>query len=340
MQKQTKGSIFLLLCAMIWGSAFVAQSEGMQYVEPFTMGATRFFLAGLVLLPVIAVLDRKGWSQNRPVTKQERKKQFLAGAVCGALLFAASSLQQFGLLSTTVGKSGFVTALYIVFVPILGVFMGKRAGLKVWLCAAIAVFGMYLLCVGSGFSISGGDLLTLGCAVLFTFHICYISAVSPYTDGVRLSCVQFFVCSALSAIGMLLFETPEWGSILQCWWPDRICRRILRRHRLHLPNHRRARRTADAGVAADESGIGICSPVRVAPDWAVALRAGAGWVRDHVRGDPSIAAAGQETGKNIIKCSGAAALYRSFFRYPPFAAMSPTAQSFLSQEKRLGRKEC
>ncbi len=219
MQKQTKGSIFLLLCAMIWGSAFVAQSEGMQYVEPFTMGATRFFLAGLVLLPVIAVLDRKGWSQNRPVTKQERKKQFLAGAVCGVLLFAASSLQQFGLLSTTVGKSGFVTALYIVFVPILGVFMGKRAGLKVWLCAAIAVFGMYLLCVGSGFSISGGDLLTLGCAVLFTFHICYISAVSPYTDGVRLSCVQFFVCSALSAIGMLLFETPEWGSILQCWWP-------------------------------------------------------------------------------------------------------------------------
>ena len=218
MHKQTKGSILLLLCAMIWGAAFVAQSEGMQYVGPFTMGAARFFLAGLVLLPVIAVLDRKGWSQNRPVAGSE-KKQLLSGVICGVLLFAATTLQQFGLLDTTVGKSGFVTALYIVFVPILGAVMGRRAGLKVWLCALAAVFGMYLLCVGSGFSIAYGDLLTLGCAVLFAIHICYVGAVIPNMDGVRLSCVQFFVCSALSAIGMLLFEAPDWGSILQCWWP-------------------------------------------------------------------------------------------------------------------------
>ena len=219
MQKQTKGSILLLLCAMIWGAAFVAQSEGMQYVGAFTMGAARFFLAGLVLLPVIAVLDRKGWSQNRPVTRPDKKKQLLSGVLCGVLLFAATTLQQFGLLDTTVGKSGFVTALYIVFVPILGAVMGKRAGLKVWLCALAAVFGMYLLCVGSGFSIAYGDLLTLGCAVLFAIHICYVGAVVPNMDGVRLSCVQFFVCSALSAVGMLLFEAPDWGSILQCWWP-------------------------------------------------------------------------------------------------------------------------
>ena len=106
MQKQTKGSILLLLCAMIWGAAFVAQSEGMQYVGPFTMGAARFFLAGLVLLPVIAVLDRKGWSQNRAVTQSDKKKQLLAGVICGVLLFAATTLQQFGLLDTTVGKSG------------------------------------------------------------------------------------------------------------------------------------------------------------------------------------------------------------------------------------------
>ena len=99
MHKQAKGSILLLLCAMIWGAAFVAQSEGMQYVGPFTMGATRFFLAGLVLLPVIAVLDRKGWSQNRPVTGSDKKKQLLAGVICGVLLFAATTLQQFGLLS-------------------------------------------------------------------------------------------------------------------------------------------------------------------------------------------------------------------------------------------------
>ena len=172
-----------------------------------------------MLLPVIAVLDRKGWSQNRPVTRTEKSRQLLAGAVCGVLLFAATTLQQFGLLDTTVGKSGFVTALYIVFVPILGAIMGKRAGLKVWLCALAAVCGMYLLCVGSGFSVSGGDLLTLGCAVLFAVHICYVGAVVPNMDGVRLSCVQFLVCSALSAVGMLLFEAPDWGSILQCWWP-------------------------------------------------------------------------------------------------------------------------
>ena len=178
MQKQTKGSILLLLCAMIWGAAFVAQSEGMQYVGPFTMGATRFFLAGLVLLPVIAVLDRKGWSQNRAVTQSDKKKQLLAGVICGVLLFAATTLQQFGLLDTTVGKSGFVTALYIVFVPILGAVIGKRAGLRVWLCALAAVCGMYLLCVGSGFSVSGGDLLTLGCAVLFAIHICYVGAAA------------------------------------------------------------------------------------------------------------------------------------------------------------------
>lgn len=139
--------------------------------------------------------------------------------ICGALLFAATTLQQFGLLDTTVGKSGFVTALYIVFVPILGALMGRRAGLKVWLCALAAVCGMYLLCVGSGFSVSGGDLLTLGCAVLFAVHICYVGAVVPHMDGVRLSCVQFLVCSALSAVGMLLFEAPDWDSILQCWWP-------------------------------------------------------------------------------------------------------------------------
>ena len=104
MHKQTKGSILLLLCAMIWGAAFVAQSESMQYIGPFTMGAARFFLAGLVLLPVIAVLDRKGCSQNRPVTGAEKKKQLLSGMICGVLLFAATTLQQFGLLDTTVGN--------------------------------------------------------------------------------------------------------------------------------------------------------------------------------------------------------------------------------------------
>lgn len=221
MQKQAKGSLLLLLCAMIWGAAFVAQSEGMQYIEPFTMGATRFFLAGLVLLPVIAVLDHKGLSHHRPTTKQARKTQLLSGVICGVLLFAATSLQQFGLLdpATTAGKSGFVTALYLVFVPIVGRISGKKSGVKVWLSVVVALIGMYILCVGSGFSISGGDLLTLGCAIMFTCHICYISAVSSRVDCVRMSCVQFFVCAALSAACMFTFETPSWNSICACWLP-------------------------------------------------------------------------------------------------------------------------
>lgn len=219
MLKQTRGSLLLVLCAMIWGAAFVAQSEGMQYIQPFTMGATRFFLAGLILLPVIAVLDRRGRSINRPETAAAKKHQLFAGILCGVLLFAATTLQQFGLVYTTVGKSGFVTALYLVFVPIVGVLGGRRAGAKVWLCVAAALIGMYLLCVGSGFSIAGGDLLTLGCAVMFTLHICYVSRVSPDVECVRLSCVQFFVCSALSAVCMLLFEAPSWQSICACWLP-------------------------------------------------------------------------------------------------------------------------
>ena len=156
MKQQTRGSLMLLLCAMVWGAAFVAQSEGMNYVGPFTMQAARYFLAGLVLVPVIFLRDKKGISV-RPAGKQARH-QFVCGVICGVILCAASIIQQYGIIHTTVGKSGFVTALYIVFVPILGALMGRRAGLKVWLCALAAVFGMYLLCVGSGFSVSGGDL--------------------------------------------------------------------------------------------------------------------------------------------------------------------------------------
>ncbi len=311
MQKQTKGSILLLLCAMIWGAAFVAQSEGMQYVGPFTMGATRFFLAGLVLLPVIAVLDRKGWSQNRAVTQSDKKKQLLAGVICGVLLFAATTLQQFGLLDTTVGKSGFVTALYIVFVPILGAVIGKRAGLRVWLCALAAVCGMYLLCVGSGFSVSGGDLLTLGCAVLFAIHICYVGAVVPHMDGVRLSCVQFLVCSALSAVGMLLFEAPDWGSILQCWWPI-VYAGVFSggvAYTFQIIGERDVQPTLASLLMP---GIRLCRPVRLAAARPNALRTGTVRLRGHVRGDHSVAAAGEAEGR-CVKRPGTVLPYRVLF---------------------------
>ena len=221
MHKQAKGSILLLLCAMIWGAAFVAQSEGMQYVGPFTMGATRFFLAGLVLLPVIRVLDRKGWSQNRPATKEDKKRQLAAGAICGVLLFAATTLQQFGLLDTTVGKSGFITTMYIILVPFLGLFVKLRVKLMNWVCAIIALTGLYLLCAG-GEGLSGvnvGDWLTLLCAVFFACHILFIDRACHDLDGVRLSCVQFFAASAVSILPMLLLEHPSWAAIQSAWLP-------------------------------------------------------------------------------------------------------------------------
>lgn len=219
MKQQTKGCLMLLLTAMIWGAAFVAQSEGMELVGPFTMQATRFFLAGLVLLPVIAFCDRRGITQNRPITQVARRHCAVSGLVCGLLLFAASTLQQFGLLYTTVGKSGFITALYIILVPILSLALGKRAGTRLWACVAISLVGLYFLCLRGASGINTGDLLTFGCAVVFSFHILYVDSVSGSLDGVRLSCMQFFVCSALSAVCMFVFETPSWSAILRCWLP-------------------------------------------------------------------------------------------------------------------------
>lgn len=219
MKQQTRGCLTLLLTAMIWGAAFVAQSEGMQYIGPFTMQATRFFLAGLVLLPVIFFCDKRGFTQNRPVTRVEKKRQLLSGVICGLFLFGGSSLQQLGLLHTTVGKSGFITALYIILVPLVGLFLKKRVGLNVWCGVALSLVGLYFLCMRGAAALNPGDLLTFVCAVFFTFHIVYIDSVCGALDGVRLSCIQFFTCSTISAVLMFALEAPTWQSIAACWLP-------------------------------------------------------------------------------------------------------------------------
>ena len=151
MKQQTRGSLMLLLCAMVWGAAFVAQSEGMNYVGPFTMQAARYFLAGLVLVPVIFLRDKKGISV-RPAGKQARH-QFVCGVICGVILCAASIIQQYGIIHTTVGKSGFITTMYIILVPFLGLFVTLRVKLMNWVCAIIALMGLYLLCAGGDASV-------------------------------------------------------------------------------------------------------------------------------------------------------------------------------------------
>ena len=219
MKQQTRGSLMLLLCAMVWGAAFVAQSEGMNYIGPFTMQATRYFLSGLVLLPVIYLRDKKGIT-HRPAGSGA-KRQFVCGMICGLILFAACVIQQYGIIHTTVGKSGFITTMYIILVPFLGLFVKLRVKPLNWLCAAISLTGLYLLCAGGEgiSSVNIGDWLTLLCAVFFAIHILFIDRACHDLDGVRLSCVQFFTASAVSAIGMLALEQPSWNAIRGAWLP-------------------------------------------------------------------------------------------------------------------------
>ncbi len=190
-KKETTGSLMLFVTAMIWGSAFLAQQSGMEHIGPFTMQAIRYTLAGLALLPFIAICDKMGKFTKKPVTHEEKKFQYSSGAVCGVLLCAASILQQYGLLYTSVGKSGFITALYIVLVPLIGLLFGRKTDVFTWIYAVIAVVGLYILSVSGAVSVNVGDLLTLGCAVIFALHILKIDSVSGKLDGVRLACTQF-----------------------------------------------------------------------------------------------------------------------------------------------------
>lgn len=220
MKQQIKSSLILLLTATIWGVAFVAQSVGMEYIGPFTFNAIRCVLGGLVLIPVILVLKKKKDTGAENQEKEDKKTLWAGGIACGVILCIASNLQQFGIMEASVGKSGFFTALYIVMIPVIGIFIGKRPGIKLWFCVALAVVGMYLLCMKDGsFTIERADIMLLLCALVFSFHILVVDYFSPKVDGVKMSCIQFFVCGVLSAVGMLFTETPDISNIQAAWLP-------------------------------------------------------------------------------------------------------------------------
>lgn len=220
MKQQIKSSLILLLTATIWGVAFVAQSVGMEYIGPFTFNAIRCVLGGLVLIPVILVLKKKKETGAENQEKEDKKTLWMGGIACGVILCIASNLQQFGIMEASVGKSGFFTALYIVMIPVIGIFIGKRPGIKLWFCVALAVVGMYLLCMKDGsFTIERADIMLLLCALAFSFHILVVDYFSPKVDGVKMSCIQFFVCGVLSAAGMLFTETPDISNIQAAWLP-------------------------------------------------------------------------------------------------------------------------
>ncbi len=221
MKLQTRNYFLLFITAVIWGSGFVAQALGMEHVSPFTFTWARSIIGGFFLLAVIPLLD----AFTKPGTKQQKSAPrfspwrgrtiWIGGFWCGTLLFVAESLQQFGLVHTTVGKAGFLTSLYVVIVPVLGIFIGRRTSLNVWCAVALAIAGLYFLCMGEGeFSLSLGDSLVLACALAFSFHILVIDRFAPLVDCVRMSCIQFFVGSAWGFVFMLLFEPPAMEQLL------------------------------------------------------------------------------------------------------------------------------
>lgn len=214
--KQLKYSLLLLLTAMIWGSAFVAQSAGMDYVGPFTFLCVRNIIGFLVLIPVMAV-----FSDKSPGKEPGQKKTLFIGAiVCGFFLFTASAAQQIGIQYTTAGKAGFITAFYIVLVPIFGLTLKKRPGKLVWVSVAIAIVGLYFLCFkqGEGLGLNKADIYLFACAVLFSCQILAVDYFAPRVDPVKLSAYQYLAVAVMSLVPMLL-EKPGLNDIAGAWLP-------------------------------------------------------------------------------------------------------------------------
>lgn len=199
--KKLVNPLLLFLTALIWGVAFVAQKSGSGNLGPFLFNALRSFLGGIVLLPVIAILGKR--APQPQVENPSKKTLVLGGVLCGTALFAATAFQQIGLTrGANAGKAGFVTALYIVLVPLFGVFAKKRISLKMWLSVVIAAVGLYLLCVDvkSGFKIEASDIWLIACAAAFAVHILVIDSFAPRVECVKMACIQFFVCGILSLL--------------------------------------------------------------------------------------------------------------------------------------------
>lgn len=214
MNKKLKGNLILLLTAVIWGSGFVCQSIGMEHIGANTFNGIRTLLGALVLVPFILIGNGKNKEKS---TEKDKKTLLLGGVVCGIFLCLASTVQTIGLKYTTAANSGFITAMYIIFVPFFGLFFGKKINLRTGVGALLALFGLYLLSVaGTGFKINRGDLITLLCAVLFSGHIMLVDYFSPRVDGIKLSCLQFFVSGMLNIIAMFIFENPSTSVINSC----------------------------------------------------------------------------------------------------------------------------
>lgn len=218
MNKQIYANIALVTVALIWGLTFTAQKIGMEFLGPYTFNAVRAILGSISLIPVIILfklMQRNKKRQYSPEKIKVRRIRLLQGGLaCGLVLFAGMTLQQIGMIYTPAGKAGFITALYIVIVPILSIFYKHKVALNVWISVGLAVIGLYLLCCQQNFSIAPGDALVIISAFMFALHIMVINYYSPKVNPVKLSCVQFFIAGILSAILMFTLETPKLTNII------------------------------------------------------------------------------------------------------------------------------
>lgn len=215
--KKIIGSLMLLSAAIIWGLAFTAQDVAMEYVGPLTFNFSRYLIAAVVLIPFCFMkLDRP-----TPEAKAKRRMGVVpAGIICGVILTLASNVQQFGIdITSDPAKAGFITALYIILVPVAGLIFGRKCKPIVWVAVACAAFALYLILVGKGITFSFGDVFLLLCAVCFTVHIMFIDYVSPGVNGVALSCIQFATVGIISFVAAVIFEKPDLYSIISAWKP-------------------------------------------------------------------------------------------------------------------------
>ena len=219
MKQQLRGSLFLVLATVIWGSAFVAQSMGMEHIGPFTFQSVRCALAVVGLIPVLLIMDSTKKDGKTFFSRWADKQLWIAGILCGIPLFLACNLQQLGIVDTDAGKSAFLTAMYIVIVPIIGIFRKEKPSRLIPLSVVLAVAGLYCLSFVGVMRISRGDALLLGCALMFAVQITFVDMFVCKVDALRLNIIQAFVCAVLSGVVMLLTEQPTWASVLACRLP-------------------------------------------------------------------------------------------------------------------------
>ncbi len=222
--KRIQSNLLLLLTALIWGSAFVFQGDAADHLGAFSFNAVRSLVAGVALLPVIYFMSRarKARGESAPEHKQGGRKLLIAGGVlCGVVLTIASAFQQLGMqFGVNSGKAGFLTALYIIIVPVLGIPLKKRAHFTLWISVLLALVGLYFLCIKDEFRIETRDLLVIACGFCYALHILVIDHFSPRVNSVKMSCIQFFVCGVLSAlVAVFTKERTTGAQMLAAWLP-------------------------------------------------------------------------------------------------------------------------